>query len=121
MSSVLTPTEIRAAVEIAEHNEAYREDGALVVWDSRVNDRYYGFVIEVEPAASEVGGWIGRCSDGVGKSASVHRTERLAAAWCAYVGWIWRAQRVELSFAPLTISEQAMASIKAKAAGEAVW
>jgi len=96
--SVLTRKELARALEIAEHNGAIREDGALVVWDGSVNSRYYGCVVEVLAAAESVGGWCGLCRDGVNNDAIVFRTDKLEAAWAAYVGWAWKAHRIELSF-----------------------
>lgn len=87
--SVLTREELERAIEIAEHNAGLLADGALVVWDSRKNDRHYGFVIEVFPAATAVGGWCATVVDGVESNrGSAHRMDRLEAVIAAYVSFV---------------------------------
>src|SRR5262245_8152838 len=54
---------IARAIEIAEHNGAYEGD-TLVIFDA---PGPYGVRLEVSPGATAVGGWCGRCRDGVGK------------------------------------------------------
>lgn len=66
---------IARAIEVAEHNGWY-EGNTLVVFDATKQNRYFGVKLEVEPAATDVGGFCARCKDGVGNATSVWNTDR---------------------------------------------
>lgn len=87
----MTPTgiSVERAIEVAEHNGWWEDGGTLlVVWDSLCVNRYRGTRLEVGPAAKAVGGWWGRCRDGVGRSCHVYRTDKLEAATDALDGYL---------------------------------
>lgn len=61
---------VERLVEVAEHNDWHygSRESSLVVFDSTLMDRHYGILVEVEPAAEIVGGWVGYARDGVGNA-----------------------------------------------------
>jgi hypothetical protein len=62
---------IARAIEVAEHNGCYEDEGRiLVVFDALQQDRYYGIRLEVERTTGVLG-WRALARDGVGKAYSV--------------------------------------------------